>query len=117
MSKQERGNFKEELADLLEGKERRAGESTRFCRKKEWPLVFFQKAATAVKKQLSCIGRQGRDTSGGTCEMTGQTMYKLKDRHKSKEQMKRQKGGGMSESKGKERGSEGEIEKGKALTG
>lgn len=38
--------------------------------------------------QLSCIGR-GEDAVGGTYEMTGQTMYKLKDRHKSKGQMKR----------------------------
>lgn len=74
--------------------------------------------ATAVKRgsQLSCTGRS-EDAVGGAYEMTGQTMCKLKDRHKSKEQMQRQKGGGMSESKGKERGSEGEVEKGKALTG
>ena len=49
MSKQERGNFKEELADILEDKERRAGEIARFCRKKEWPLVLCFEKATAVK--------------------------------------------------------------------
>lgn len=46
--------------------------------------------ATAVKRgsQLSCTGRS-EDAVGGAYEMTGQTMCKLKDRHKSKEQMQR----------------------------
>lgn len=38
---------------------------------------------------------------GGTWEMTGQTTYKLKDRHKSKEQMKRQEEEGCQRVKGR----------------
>lgn len=61
--------------------------------------MFFEKAA-AVKKQLSCIGGEA-GPCGGHLGNDCQTTYKLKDRHKSKEQMKRQEEEGCQRVKGR----------------